>query len=125
MPLKISVPRPPALTYAATTVTLITVTAATRKPATITGDADRECVDARMPGGEYAHGQRDRERNGERRQNDRDVLPERDGDLVPVAQEPGHAEGAANEPAATAAAIASTSGPSGRSSSSIGTISRS
>ena len=39
MPLKMIVPSPPALTYAATTVTLITVTAAMRSPATITGIA--------------------------------------------------------------------------------------
>ena len=37
MPLKMSVPRPPAFTYAATTATLMTVTAAMRKP----GDDDR------------------------------------------------------------------------------------
>ena len=55
------------------------------------GDGDRERVDARAAGGDDADGQGDHGRNCKRGQHDRDVLPERHGNLVPVSQEPRHA----------------------------------
>ena len=58
MPLKISVPRPPALTYAATTATLITVTAAMRSPATITGSASGSSTRRRISPRAHAHAAR-------------------------------------------------------------------
>ena len=60
------------------------------------GDGDRERVDARAAGGDDADGQGDHGRDCKRGQHDRDVLPERHGNLVPVTQEPRHAGVAAN-----------------------------
>src|SRR4030095_9081857 len=48
IPLKISVPSPPAFTYAATTATLITVTVAIRSPATMTGSASGSSMRRRI-----------------------------------------------------------------------------
>src|SRR5204863_9985863 len=89
-----------------------------------TRDGDRDGKHARVARRHDADRQCDRERNDERREHDRHVLAERNRNLVPVAQEPRHAGSTPKAPLATRAASASTSGPSGRSSSSIGTMSR-
>src|SRR4029077_6838419 len=80
--------------------------------------AERPLHKAIVASGPDADEERDRERNGKRRDGDDDVLPQRDRDLVPVAQEPGHS------PPASQAATASKSGARGRSSSRMATRAR-
>ena len=72
--------------------------------------------------GDDTDGERQHKRDRKRRQRDRHVLPQRDGDLIPIAQKPAH--GALKSPARTRASIRSMSGPRGRSTSSAGIAAR-